>query len=372
MSVPIEHTEDATGVTDHAVDEPVSDEHILDAIGNYYEAHGRRPGRDKLKELVPGVGSGRASRLLKDHAQQSGEEMVTTAPALRAVPDRADDSGETGQQPATDRADEVHSSRAGDVETGRAELGSPIHNDPGDPADQGEHDQFARSDEGLAQLDRAGETGQQPATDRADDRAANDEPARADTVQPAQPEPGEFARWSQFGRELLGRKLADRASEDRTNTAPSTDRMPKTLWVVAGLVALPALVSIWAGWVSLGLATGWKEVQLFPSVPGLNGVHLNTVIFLPFSVEVLTIVSMGFFLHYRGKAIRRVAGITALATVALGLFGQAWSHHLQATGAAAPSWLVVFTSGLPVVAMALVGLLVHLARNEHARTTQGA
>lgn len=318
VSVPIEHTENEGGT--------VSDQAILDVITELTDESGKRPGRDRVKSAVPGIGSPRVARLLKEHARSAGEELVTTSPALRVIP---------AQSPA--RSPET-----------LGEAGEQAGEAPGERSDQAE----------TCPPDQAGE------------RADAAESARADEGFARSQEPGEFARWSAFAREIAGRKLAARLSTDQPDRASPARGMTAFLWVTMALVSVPALLTIWSGWVSLGLATGWRSVQLFPSVPGLSGIHLNTVVFLPFSVEILTVVSMGFFLHYRGKAIRRTAGLTAVATVGLGLFGQAWSHHLQATGEAAPSWLVVFTASLPVLALAAVSLLVHLAANEHARAQE--
>ncbi|HEX2300002.1 MAG TPA: ABC transporter permease, partial [Pseudonocardiaceae bacterium] len=49
------------------------------------------------------------------------------------------------------------------------------------------------------------------------------------------------------------------------------------------VLALPAAVSIWAGWVGLGGLTGFGVVQLLPGI--WDGVRINTAITLPIGME---------------------------------------------------------------------------------------
>jgi hypothetical protein len=156
---------------------------------------------------------------------------------------------------------------------------------------------------------------------------------------------------------------------DTDKQSAPTGRMPWFLWATAAAVGVPAFIAIWAGWVSLGLKTGWAEVKMLPSISEWT---LNAVVVLPLSVEVLTLVSAGFFFHYQGTAIRWVSGVASLGSTVLGIFGQIWSHYLTASGQPAPWWLIDFVASLPVIALFVVGLLIHMAHREHLTARRNA
>ncbi len=57
------------------------------------------------------------------------------------------------------------------------------------------------------------------------------------------------------------------------------------------LIAAPAAVAIWSGWVGLGAMCGFGVVNLLPGIGG--GFHLNTAITLPVGVEAYAAYALG-------------------------------------------------------------------------------
>ena len=60
------------------------------------------------------------------------------------------------------------------------------------------------------------------------------------------------------------------------------------------LIALPAAVAVWSGWVGLGDLCGFGPVNLLPGIGG--GFHLNTAITLPVGVEAYGAYALGAWL----------------------------------------------------------------------------
>src|SRR6266576_1870997 len=71
-------------------------------------------------------------------------------------------------------------------------------------------------------------------------------------------------------------------------SAPATPR-PVRRWPLV-LIAAPAAVAIWSGWVGLGELCGFGPVRL---LPGITGWTLNTAITLPIGVEAYAAYALG-------------------------------------------------------------------------------
>lgn len=77
------------------------------------------------------------------------------------------------------------------------------------------------------------------------------------------------------------------------------------------LIALPAFVAIWSGWVGLGGLTGFGVVHPLPGIA--DGFSLNTAITLPIGVEVYAAYALRAWLSGVGPArARRFAKWSAL------------------------------------------------------------
>jgi len=127
------------------------------------------------------------------------------------------------------------------------------------------------------------------------------------------------------------------------------------------LIATPAAVAIWSGWVGLGGMAGFGEVQPFP---GILPLHINTALTLPLGIESYAALALGAWLRdgTEGTA-RRFARTSAIGALALGMLGQISYHLLAARHAMrAPDIVVVLVACLPVVVLGCAVALLHLLR----------
>ena len=94
------------------------------------------------------------------------------------------------------------------------------------------------------------------------------------------------------------------------------------------LIAAPAAVAVWSGWVGLGGMCGFGLVQPFP---GIVAWHLDTAITLPVGVEAYGAYALGAWLTpgTRERA-RTFARRSAIGALTLGMLGQVVYHPLAA------------------------------------------
>jgi hypothetical protein len=148
-------------------------------------------------------------------------------------------------------------------------------------------------------------------------------------------------------------------------TAPApAEAAPRPLrsWPVL-LLALPAFVAIWSGWVGIGGLTGFGVVHPLPGIA--DGVRLNTAITLPIGVETYAAFALRVWLSGRVPArARRWAKWSAIGSLALGAAGQVAYHLLAARHVtAAPFQVTVLVSCLPVAVLGMGAALAHLMRD---------
>lgn len=127
------------------------------------------------------------------------------------------------------------------------------------------------------------------------------------------------------------------------------------------LLALPASVAIWSGWVELGQMAGFGIVRPLPGIA--DEFTLNSAITLPIGVEAYSAYALGTWLSGRPipATARRFAAWSSLAALALGLLGQVVYHVLTTTGHdRAPVAVVVFVACLPVLVLGAGAALHHL------------
>ena len=125
------------------------------------------------------------------------------------------------------------------------------------------------------------------------------------------------------------------------------------------VIASPAMVAIWSGWVSLGEMCGFGLVQPFP---GIVEWRLNTAITLPVGVEAYGAYAMAAWLSPTtpGNA-RAFAKWSALGSLTLGMLGQVAYHLLSAAHRAHAPWpVVVAVACLPVITLGFGAALAHL------------
>lgn len=127
------------------------------------------------------------------------------------------------------------------------------------------------------------------------------------------------------------------------------------------LLALPAFVAIWSGWVGLGQMTGFGKVQPLPGTP-LADWTLDTSITLPIGMEVYAAYALRVWLA-GGFAPRatRFAKWSAIGSLALGAAGQVAYHLMAAAGvSSAPWWITTVVACLPVAVLGMGAALAHL------------
>ena len=137
------------------------------------------------------------------------------------------------------------------------------------------------------------------------------------------------------------------------------------------LIAIPAAIAVWSGWVGLGSLCGFGLVHPLPGIaPGLQ---LNTDITLPVGIE-----SYGAYALYAclasaaSDSTRRFAAGSAIGALILGCLGQVSYHLLAAFHVSRPPVVVVvLVACLPVITLFFAAALAHMmmrdARDERDR-----
>lgn len=133
-------------------------------------------------------------------------------------------------------------------------------------------------------------------------------------------------------------------------------------WLLA-LLALPAAVSVWSGWVGLGGMCGFGVVQLLPGIA--DNVVINTAITLPIGVESYAVFALWVWLTngHTGTRARRFARVSAILSLVVGGAGQVAYHLLVQAGygpGTAPWPVTAVVSLLTVAIVGMASALIHL------------
>jgi len=129
------------------------------------------------------------------------------------------------------------------------------------------------------------------------------------------------------------------------------------------LIAAPAAVAVWSGWVGLGALAGFGVIHPLPGI--VPGFRLNTAITLPVGVEAYGAYALGAWLapFKVPPRARKFAQRSAIGALLLGMLGQVSYHLLAADHAARAPWLVVVAvSCMPVITLGFGVALTHLLR----------
>ena len=134
---------------------------------------------------------------------------------------------------------------------------------------------------------------------------------------------------------------------------------PVRTWPVV-VLALPAFVAIWSGWVGLGGLTGFGVVHPLPGI--WDGLAMNTAITLPIGMETYAAYALRAWLNHGGSGrARRFAKWSAIAALALGAAGQVAYHLMTAAGMHAAPWpITTVVACLPVAVLGMGAALAHL------------
>ena len=152
------------------------------------------------------------------------------------------------------------------------------------------------------------------------------------------------------------------AGGDRSAAVPSGTRAVRP-WPLLVLAA-PATVEVFSGWVGIAQKTGFGLVSPLPGIwPSL---HLDTAITLPVGVEAYAAYALRAWLaggDSVGGRTRRFAKWSAMGSFGLGMAGQVAYHLLAQAGAARAPWPVtMIVSCLPVLVLAMGTTLAHMLR----------
>lgn len=184
----------------------------------------------------------------------------------------------------------------------------------------------------------------QPATPPAADHGAGEsaQPAPAPAPEPATP--------------------PTPASPAVTVPAAGGVRRPVRTWPLV-LLAAPAFVAIWGGWVGLGALTGFGPVHLLPGIA--SGFSINSAITLPIGVETYAAYALRVWLAAAGPVrAQRFARTSAIGSLLLGALGQVAYHLMTAAHLTAAPWpITTVVSCLPVVVLGFGAALAHLQRH---------
>ncbi len=125
------------------------------------------------------------------------------------------------------------------------------------------------------------------------------------------------------------------------------------------LLAAPAGVAIWAGWVALGGLCGFGKVQPLPGI--WDGLIVDTRITLPVGMEAYAAFALRVWLASPDGPARRFARASSIGALVLGASGQVAYHLMAAAGITAAPWPVVaVVATLPVAVLGMGAALAHL------------
>ncbi|MGL5826647.1 MAG: helix-turn-helix domain-containing protein [Nocardioides sp.] len=151
----------------------------------------------------------------------------------------------------------------------------------------------------------------------------------------------------------------------------TTAKGPRTAVWPLWLLALPAFVAVWSGWVGLGRLCGFGVVQPLPGI--VDGFELNTAVTLPIGMEAYAAYALRVWLTSTSPVAVRFARRSTIAALTLGAAGQVVYHVLTAAGATkAPVAVTALVAVLPVAVLGMGATLAHLVTSEHSAADQKA
>ncbi|MGL5826281.1 MAG: hypothetical protein ACRCYU_15935 [Nocardioides sp.] len=154
-------------------------------------------------------------------------------------------------------------------------------------------------------------------------------------------------------------------------TTTTKQRGPRTAVWPLWLLALPAFVAVWSGWVGLGRLCGFGVVQPLPGIA--DSFEINTAVTLPIGMEAYAAYALRVWLTSTSPAAVRFARRSTIAALTLGAAGQVVYHLLIAAGAtSAPVAVTALVAVLPVAVLGMGATLAHLVTQEHTTADQKA
>ena len=161
----------------------------------------------------------------------------------------------------------------------------------------------------------------------------------------------------------------DNGSPPETNGGRSATvsgrRKPVRSWPLLVLAA-PAAVAVWSGWVGIGQMTGFGEIRPLPGI--WDSLHVDTAVTLPIGVEAYAAFALHVWLTSNPVVSDRTRGFarwSAIVALALGMAGQVAYHLLAQAGVIRAPWdATTLVSCLPVLVLGMGSALAHLLRSD--------
>lgn len=137
---------------------------------------------------------------------------------------------------------------------------------------------------------------------------------------------------------------------------------PDLIWVLV-LIAACGLLEVWASWLQIGSVSGFPKLGA-----------MTTGWILPVTTEAYwTAALYAWLVAPAGPRSKSFAMWSAAGVFLLSLAGQESDHLLAAAHRAAPPvWVVGFVTALPLIAVALIAVLIHLRHLDQAAAGQAA
>jgi hypothetical protein len=166
-------------------------------------------------------------------------------------------------------------------------------------------------------------------------------------------------------------RAAGRDGEEIPARAAVPDRRVVRSWPLLVLAA-PAAVAVWSGWVGIGRMTGFGQVHPLPGI--WDSLRIDTAVTLPVGVEAYAAYALRAWLarsRQVSRRTRRFAGWSAAASLLLGMAGQVAYHLLAQAGATRAPWgITTAVSCLPVLVLGMGAALAHLLRADACASAQ--
>jgi hypothetical protein len=136
------------------------------------------------------------------------------------------------------------------------------------------------------------------------------------------------------------------------------------------VLAVPAAVAVWSGWVGIGQMTGFGLVHPLPGI--WESLHLDTAVTLPVGVEAYAAYALRAWLSASSAVSARTRAFarwSAIGSLVLGMAGQVAYHLLvQDHVTHAPWGVTTAVSCIPVLVLGMGAALAHLLRSDaHGR-----
>lgn len=132
------------------------------------------------------------------------------------------------------------------------------------------------------------------------------------------------------------------------------------------VLALPAAVAVWSGWVGIGQMTGFGVVRPLPGIA--DSARINTAMTLPLGVEAYAAYALRAWLAPDpcvSRRTRQFARRSAIGSLLLGMAGQVAYHLLDQSGTLRAPWEVTtLVSCLPVLVLGMGAALAHMLHTD--------